>query len=127
VWILRPHYQFSQSEMKRKCEDGKQEEEGSTYRACSPKSVAWLRRSSALAFEARAKEPCIVCSRMRIEDSSTCRCRVRTLYAVFASERRAEASCCGRSCVAMVCRSCAAVGREDVDGGAVYHAILVSN
>lgn len=68
-----------------------------TYRACKLRVVALACRCSAFAFVARARDPCIVCSKILIAVSNTWRCMLRVLYAVFASSIFSAASKAGRS------------------------------
>lgn len=92
--------------------------------ACKPRSVARECKSSARALVWRAREPCWVCSRIRIEVSRICLWRERRAVRLLVSSVRAVRSSCGILRVAEVIRSSAAVGREDGDGTSSGEAMV---
>lgn len=85
--------------------------------------MAFEFRNSAFAFVARASEPCIVCSRIRIEVSRTWRCVFSTLYAVLVNCTWASASSLGNSVVALSYKCSALLGKSWISGVSLGSAI----
>jgi len=86
--------------------------------------VARVYNNSAEALVCRARDPCWVCSRMRMEVWRRVRCVVRRDVRVVDKCVRDVESSCGRSIVASCWRAVAVVERSDGAGGFFGSAIL---